>query len=152
MLERLEKPHPADEGVDPRYMCLVVFLCEGGHHVTDWVSPGSMRPYLRHAAAYPYKKKAYAGTARLQVSIFVTYIARRLVCVAFCGVEEELQKRVVCLGGGELSYAFCWDNVVGGVLLLLRRVGDGVGTGIGSDPGGVVGSGGSGGPDAGVGS
>ncbi|CAN0212809.1 unnamed protein product, partial [Ectocarpus fasciculatus] len=66
MLERMENPDPADEGVDPRHMCLVVFLCEGGHHVTDWVAPGSMRPYLRHAAAYPYKKKAYAGTARLQ--------------------------------------------------------------------------------------
>ncbi|CAN0077824.1 unnamed protein product, partial [Ectocarpus sp. 4 AP-2014] len=33
MLERMENPDPADEGVDPRHMCLVVFLCEGGHHV-----------------------------------------------------------------------------------------------------------------------
>lgn len=74
MLERMKNPHPADEGVDPRYMCLVVFLCEGGHHVTDWVSPGSMRPYLKHAAAYPYKKKAYAGTARLQVFCIVVLL------------------------------------------------------------------------------
>ncbi len=71
MLERFKNPHPADDGVDPRHMCLVVFLCEGGHHVTDWVSPGSMRPCLRHAAAYPYKNKASVGTARLQVILLL---------------------------------------------------------------------------------
>lgn len=67
MLERIAHPEPADTGIDMRFQCLVVFLCEGGHHVTDWVAPAAVRPYLSHAAAYPYKKKAYAGNARLQV-------------------------------------------------------------------------------------
>lgn len=66
-MERMENPHPADQGINPRFMCLVVFLCEGGHHVTDWVTPANTRPYLKHASAYPYKKKAYIGPARLQV-------------------------------------------------------------------------------------
>lgn len=86
MLERLENPEPADAGIDMRYHCLVVFLCESGHHVTDWVAPTAVRPYLSHAAAYPYKKKAYAGSARLQVRWF-------LFCSSF--FIFVLRKRVV---------------------------------------------------------
>ncbi|CAM9694085.1 unnamed protein product, partial [Choristocarpus tenellus] len=66
VLERLKEAPASDDGVDPRNECLVMFLCEGGHHVMDWVSPGVMRPYQSHASAYPYKKRAYVGTARLQ--------------------------------------------------------------------------------------
>lgn len=108
MLERMANPDPADEGVDRRYQCLVVFLCEGGHHVTDWVTPNAIRPYLRHAAAYPYKKKAYAGNARLQVPDSVRKVAyvqtisstSVLLCSAFLfeltRFIGEVQRHVIC--------------------------------------------------------
>lgn len=118
MLERMESPHPADEGVDPRYMCLVVFLCEGGHHVTDWVAPASMRPYLRHAAAYPYKKKAYAGTARLQVGVWVYgYVGREVGWKKSCWLPVALCSVVVgaAATGAAICSVCCCLFVVGGV-------------------------------------
>ncbi|CAM9166429.1 unnamed protein product, partial [Choristocarpus tenellus] len=66
VLERLKEAPAGDCGVDVRNECLVVFLCEGGHHVTDWVSPHVIRPYQSRAMSHPKKKKGNMGTIRLQ--------------------------------------------------------------------------------------